>query len=330
MEITGSLFLSLNFEGDTLPEKIEIVPAGETIIGRDGRKWKNHDPQKVAAASLARLPAMPIDINHSTDLAAPKGGESPAVGWMKNLRAETNGAIVADVEWNERGRQALSKKEYKYISPVFYTGAGGEINCVLRAALTNSPNLELPALNSEQPEEERKNKLTEESMDKELCAALGLPETASGADVLKAVQALKTQPNASQGAANVDLSVYAPRTDLNAAIERADKAEKQLAELNASSLKAEAEAAVDGAIRAGKFPPASKGFYLEMCATREGVDKFKKFADTAPVVMNVTAQAPEGTPPASGGVSLNAEDSAIAKAMGYTDEEYAKVKEAGK
>lgn len=321
METTDSLFLSLNFEGEAIPEKIEIIPAGVSIMGRDGRVFKNTDPKKIAANSVLRLPALPIDENHSTDLAAPKGGASPAFGWMKNLCADTKGAVWADVEWTLRGREALLKKEYKYISPVFLTEKNGEINCVLRAALTNSPNLQLPALNAE------KNN-TEDSMNKELCAALGLPETATEAEVIAAAKALKREPNAAQGS-SVDLQVYAPRTDLNAAVERAEKAEKRIAELNASKLKSDAESAVDTAIKAGKFPPASKEFYIEMCATQDGLEKFRKYAETAPVVMNGQAQAPEGMPP-EGSVSLNSEEAAVAKAMGYTEDEYKKIKEAGK
>jgi phage I-like protein len=132
MKRTGSLFLSLNFEGG-IPSRIELVPAAAIVAGRDGRKWKNSKPKQVALNSNARLPSLPIDENHSTDLAAPKGGASPAFGWMSNLIADENGAIWADVEWTEKGRDALNKKEYRYISPVFYSDEQGEINCIGRA-----------------------------------------------------------------------------------------------------------------------------------------------------------------------------------------------------
>ena len=91
---------------------------------------------------------LPIDENHATDLAVPKGEPAPALGWMTNLCTDAAGAIWAQVEWTDRGREALSKKEYRYFSPVFSSSASGEIHAILRAALTNSPNLSLPALNS--------------------------------------------------------------------------------------------------------------------------------------------------------------------------------------
>jgi len=224
METTGSLFLALNFEDGEAPTSVALLPPGSPILGRDGRRWKNGNPQKVARNSTARMPRLVIDANHSTDLSAPKGGESPAMGWMTNLRAEADGSIRADVEWTKRGRKAVLNREYSFISPVFLHDDRGEITVMLRAALTNSPNLNLPALNSENIFFDN-NTDTEALMKKELCAALGLPGTASDAEVLAAAKALNA---ARQGTARaqtdttpVDLAVYAPRADLNAMETRA-------------------------------------------------------------------------------------------------------------
>jgi phage I-like protein len=205
----------------------------------------------------------------------------------------------------------------------------GEINCVLRAALTNSPNLNLPALNSERLE----NMNTEVSMNKELLAALGLPETATEADALVAVKSLnaaKSAPVPQTDKTPVDLTAYAPRADLNAMEARAAAAEKQLAELNAAQLKKEAEAAVDEAIKNRKFAPASKAEYLALCATKEGLESFKKIVAATPPIVGEGTQAPEGTPPAGSGTALNAEEAQVAKAMGYTAEEFQKLKEGKK
>ncbi|GHV76495.1 Mu phage protease GpI [Spirochaetia bacterium] len=331
MEITGSLFLSLNFESGTLPNSIELIPAGVSIQGRDGRKWKNGQPQKVVLNSMARLSKLVIDENHATDLSAPKGGASPAMGWMTNLRTGEGGSIQADVEWTKRGEQAVLNKEYSFISPVFLHDDQGEITTVLRAALTNSPNLQLPALNSEQPEKNNKEAL----MNKALCTALGLSESATEAEILAAVTALnaakpvgvQTQTDTTK----VDLAAYAPRADLNAMEARAVAAEKQLADLNAVQLKQKAETAVDEAIKNRKIAPASRAEYLSLCATQEGLEAFKKIAAATPAIISTETQAPEGTPPAAcGGAALNAEETELAKAMGYSVEEYQKIKEGKK
>jgi phage I-like protein len=327
MEITDSLFLSLNFE-ETLPTSIELIPAGVVIQGRDGRKWKKSDPKKVILNSMNRLPRLVIDENHSTDLAAPKGGSSPAMGWMTNLRTGDGGSIWADVEWTKRGSQAVLNKEYSFISPVFLHDDQNEITVVLRAGLTNSPNLQLPALNSEHSSEPEKNN-TEVSMNKELCAALGLSETATEAEVIAAAKALnaaksgttQTQTDTSK----VDLAAYAPRANLNAMEARAVAAEKQLADLNAANNKKEAGAAVDEAIRNRKIAPASKAEYLALCSTKEGLESFKKIVAASPAIISTETQTPESAPSASGTVALNAEEKAMAIAMGYTEDEYKKI-----
>jgi len=325
---TGSLFLSLNFE-EEIPNRIMLVPADKTIKGRDGREWKNPNPKQTAFNSTNRLPQLPVDENHSTDLSAPKGGASPAFGWMKNLCADESGAIWADVEWTERGRESIAKKEYKFISPVFLHNEKGEINCILRAALTNSPNLSLPALNSERLENINE---TGVPMNKELLKALGLPETATEAEALNAVKALNAAKETTALQAEkqkVDLAAYAPRADLNAMETRAVAAEKQLADLNAERIKKDAEAVVDEAIANRKIAPASKTQYLALCSTKEGLETFKGIVAASPAIISTEPAAPAGTTPGAQ-VSLNSEEAAFAKAAGRTPEEWAKLKEAGK
>jgi len=336
MEITGSLFLSLNVESGALPSSLELIPAGILILGRDGRKWKNSNPKKVAFNSMARLSRLVIDENHATDLSAPKGGASPAMGWITNLHAAENGSIHADVEWTKRGSEAVLNKEYSFISPVFLHDSKGEITTVLRAALTNSPNLQLPALNSEQ----QKN-TTEEVMDKKaLCEALGLPETASDDEVLAAVKAAQGKalnaagqgtPLAQTDTTKVDLAAYAPRADLNAMEARAVSAEKQITALNAAQLKKDAEAVVDAAVKARKIAPASRDEYLALCSASTGdLERMKNIFSKSPEIISTETLSPEGMPPAKEGLALNAESTALAKAMGYTTEGYQKAKEDGK
>jgi len=327
MERTGSLFLSLNFEGDALPKTIELLPPGSSIHGRDGRRWTNRDPSRVARNSMERQPRLVIDENHSTDLSAPKGGASPAMGWMTGLRAEADGSIRADVEWTKRGAKAVLNREYSYVSPVFNFDRNGEVTTLLRAALTNVPNLRLPALNSENNFDINGGEnREEESMDREIRAALGLPETATGADAAEAIKALNAAKTKAEAPAGVDLGAYAPRADLAAMEARALNAERQIAELGAARLRADAEAAVDGAIKARKIAPASRDEYLALCATDEGLEKLKNIFAKSPEIIGAVAQAPEGAPPSGGTVALNAEDLALAKAMDYTGDELAKIK----
>jgi phage I-like protein len=280
---------------------------------------------------------LPIDENHATDLAAPQGGAAPALGWMKQLCTDTQGAIWAEVEWTDRGREALSKKEYRYLSPVFTSSATGEIQAILRAALTNNPNLSLPALNSEQPG----NPAQEKPMHN-ILAALGLAETATEQEAIALIQAMRAQLTATsalkkptvpivalaaaeQPPSRIDLAVYAPRTDLNAMEARAVAAEQELATMKATQFQQAVEAVVNQAIQNRKIPPASKQEYINLCATQAALETLKKlFGGTAPLISH-EPQVPAGVPQGET-VNLNAAEAAVMKAAGYTAAEWQTLK----
>lgn len=161
-------------------------------------------------------------------------------------------------------------------------------------------------------------------MKKEICAALGLPETATDNEVLAAISALKTQANSAQ---KVDLAAYAPRADLAQMEARAIAAEKLNAEMNAAQLKEKALSAVEKAVAERKIAPASKDAYLAMCATEEGFSTFTKIMESSPALIPAGTSGAAGTPPtAETQTELNAEEESICKAMGYTKEEWLKIK----
>ena len=130
---TDSLFLCLNFEGNKIPDKIQLLPAGEYVAGRDGRRWTKRSAESIAQKSNEYLPQHIIDENHATDLKAPRGESAPAMGWFTNVHAEEDGSVWADAVWTSRGKAALENQEYRYISPVFECDASGEIIKIMRA-----------------------------------------------------------------------------------------------------------------------------------------------------------------------------------------------------
>jgi phage I-like protein len=326
---SGSLFLPLENKRGEIPKRIQLLPPGPDITGRDGRKWIMRDGDAVAAASNAYLPNHSIDENHAVDHKAPKGESSPAFGWFSNVAAEANGSLWADVEWTKKGAEAVSNLEYRYISPVILHNGNGEVAAVLRAALSNSPNLDIKSLNSQTPETAPPADPAKEKkhMDK-ILAALGLSGTATEADAVAAVGELRKSLNATAPQA-VDLAAYAPRADLAAMEARAVAAKKQLTELNAAKFKAEVEGVIDQAVKDRKIAPASKEQYLSLCATSEQLESLKKVFASSPAVIGEGTQAPAGAPPGSQ-VALNAEETALAAAAGYTPEEWKKLKEGQK
>lgn len=317
----GSLFFALNMEQGHAPTRIQILPSSVVVQGRDGRSWTNPDPATVVAASNADLPRHVIDENHATDLKAPRGEDAPAYGWFFNLSLNETGETWADVEWTDRGRAAVESLEYRYISPVFDFDPQGRIIRIKRAALSNAPNLRLEALNSEDPSSGR-----EEKNMKGILAVLGLAETATEQDVIAAIAVLKTAQNAQKP---VDLTLYAPRADLQAMETRALNAEGSLKKIQDDGIKAKGLEAVEKAIADRKIAPASKNEYLALCSTQEGLDKFTAIIAVSPEIIPAKPVVPAETPPGSQ-TALNAEEVAYAQAAGYSADEWKKMKEKAK
>jgi len=133
--------------GVPVPEWVHLLPPGK-FSGADGRgPYTVPNPAGLIAASMVGG-MLPIDENHATDLAAPKGEPSPARGWIVEMQQRPDG-IWARVAWTQAGQALMADKAYGHISPVFTHGKDGVVTQILRAALTNTPNLaQLTALNT--------------------------------------------------------------------------------------------------------------------------------------------------------------------------------------
>ncbi len=97
--------LALNVENGALPDWVQLTPPGPAIAGRDGRGWNLSDPAAVAAAfDPAKEPQ--IDLEHSSQIAAPLGMPAPAVGWIKQIDVRDN-ALWGRVEWTAEGKATV-------------------------------------------------------------------------------------------------------------------------------------------------------------------------------------------------------------------------------
>jgi len=307
-DLGEGLAIALNAEGGA-PDWIMLVPAGDPVRGSDGRVFKNPSPQAVVDAFNRDGVAVPIDINHSQFLKAPKGDESPAVGWIGRLELR-EGAIFGRVDWTTIGLNALRRKVYRYISPAL-VAPRDTITAIAGAGLVNRPNLKMPALNAAE----------ETSMDKELLKKLGLAETASVNDALAAIDALQTKLNA---AATPSLNVYVPRADYDLAVQQRDAAQAALNARNEGDRKAKGEALVEQAVKDGKIAPATKGFYLQLCATEDGLKQVTDFVAQQPSHF-VKAELDDKAKGGEGGdVQLNAEQKQVADVLGIPHEVFAK------
>lgn len=245
--------------GADVPEWIHLLPATQgRIETRDQRgPYLLEDAQAMIAASFAEDDALLIDVNHATDVAAPRGSDAPAVGWIKAMEARADG-IWGRVEWNSSGERMLREREYRGVSPVILHDAEKRIFAITRASLVNKPNLRgLSALNAEELRMTLLQRMAE---------LLGLDaQTASDDQILSAVTTMKgkgEEPAAAlQSALGVadggDLLEAAQAVAATAALVPALQAEVStlkgaLDTLQSDSAKTAATAFIDGEIRKGR------------------------------------------------------------------------------
>lgn len=195
----------LNREG-ALPEDgwYQIVPIGEFPVSAEGPQGQRIklsqviDPEAITAMATAFQTdgELLVDYDHAS---LDEDKPSEAAGWIREVEARADG-LYARIEWTDTGNAAVTNKRYRYVSPVWNRNDCAQIGAgrvrPLRMdslALTNVPNLKgmRPLSNRADRDESLNNRAGEDQM-KELIMLLGLAETATDADVVAAVQALKT------------------------------------------------------------------------------------------------------------------------------------------
>lgn len=317
---TGVQQIALNDEGDA-PEWIELIPAGFDVIGRDGRAWINPSPDLVVADTPIAQHPMPIDWEHATEVRAPQGLDAPAAGWIEELAVREGGSIWGRAAWTARGRVAVSGKppEYRFVSPVFaFDKLTGVIRRLVSVGLTNTPNLLLTALNrhsdddgTDQPHREPPEKIL--SIATQLASVLGLAANATEAEIISAV----TEAKAANRTGSVDLSSYAPRADLDAAVNRAATAEASLKAIQEADHAKAINSAIKAAQDAGKIIPASEQEYRDLCAKEGGLAIFEKLVPTLPVIVGAAdSRAANKAEETTTSADLSTEEMAVCRALG--------------
>ncbi|SNS38004.1 Mu-like prophage I protein, partial [Tistlia consotensis] len=317
------------------PEWVHLVPAGR-FGGVDGRgPYSLDDAAAVIAASTADGRPLAIDYDHATDLAAPQGRPAPAAGWIEELEAREDG-IWGRVTWTPTGAEALQNREYRYLSPVFVHTKAGKVVQLLRAALTNNPNLrQLQALQHSTGD---RSTMDMEELLRQLRAALGLPEAADTAAVLQAAKTTTTTaarlPAIAAAAglaqtASADEIVTAVQASRDPArfvpAEQVTALQSQLNALTTQLAEKEATAAVDAAIQAGKLAPSLRDWGLSL--HKRDAAAFADFVAKQPAVIRPGASGPAGDPPPADG-GLTAAETALCANLGISPDDFKKSREA--
>lgn len=252
-------------EGGDAPEWIHVLPAAngslKTVDGRGPYFVRNAQAVIDASMSATSDGTVPVDQDHSTLFAAPKGFPAPARGWITEMQARDDG-IWAKVNWTKEGRELVSSQAYRKISPVLRHKANGDIIAIREVSLVNRPNLQgLISINQE----------GSDMLHQKLIELLGLGEDATEDQVLAAMAAAMEKPKeaaqSEEGAATVQaqLDIVAAAVGLEAGSSVEDivtaaqatqegasevsAMQAQIKELTGGRAKDKAEAFVDGAIR---------------------------------------------------------------------------------
>lgn len=329
--------------GGSVPEWVHLLPRGERIETWDGRgPFRYGDgPELIRASMTSGHARIVIDENHSTDLAAKVGMSAPARGYIVAMEEREDG-IWGRVDWTEAGKVLMSDRAYWGLSPVFRRDKAGKVTAILRAALTNDPNLRgLAALNHQEdgdmPLLERlaellgcdadddavvgavtelhaqgggkgDEALTElQSQVAAIGTALGIDEAADFADILAEVQAVANKGGGrDEVVTELQTQLASLTTELNT--------------LRDSQTRERAEGFVDEAIRAGRVGVKPlRDHYIE-----------RHMKDPAAVEREIGAMPVLGgggriierPAPDDGEISLNAQQRDVARMMGVSDEDY--------
>lgn len=319
----ASFCVALNAAAGSAPDSIELIPApdaGSKVVGRDGRSWLWDDAARTSVLDTfkSRGLDLAVDWNHSTQLRAAEGGESPAAGWISSIEIR-DGALWGKVDWTPRGKEQVANREYRFISPVFdFEKASGRIHRMVTAGLTNIPNLHLSALNQEQSTMSRSALLLAA-----ITTVLALNAEATDDGIAAAINSLKKKHDDLETAKNAQvpsLDQYVPRADFNSLLTRATNAETALQERTKAEFTAQVDTAITGALTAGKITPATEAYYRASCSDEAGLKRFKEFVGAAVAVGNDTALGTKK--PADQGTALNAQELDVCRRMGISEKDY--------
>jgi phage I-like protein len=304
------------------PEWIELLPAG-VFYGRDGRgPFRVDDPTAVIASTTALQmnAGLPIDYDHATDFGAPEGRPAPAAGWIRELEVR-GGAVWGRVEWTARAASSIVAREYRYVSPVFqFDPKDGVVTRLLRAGLTNNPNLHLTAIAASRTAAAN-NETKDEQMEfptQELRDLLNLDGDATVADVVAKVRELRA---AGDAASSQSTSTHAHDPAHYVAIAEFERALTELNALKADRARERAAHTVEEAIRAGKIVPAQREWAIAYCAA--DTRGLQAFAAKQPSILGENLVL-SGEPPADrrAGGGLNATELAICAQLGLKHSEF--------
>lgn len=354
--------------------EIQLTPDGE-FSARDGRPatcktWKmdTQIAKKVIAKLSKRKSKIVIDFEHKTIINKETGEQAHASGWFYGYNVVYRpglGLFATKVEWTKDAARLIADKKYLYISPVLiYDARTGEVLDIYNAALTNDPALD--GMNEVEVAATSNffTQLThygDNTMPEEILALLrkilGLPETATEADILAALQQIEknvadeeesTLSNLlnkqTQNIAKLTSQVTAQTTAIEALkakkdgdgevdptkyvpIEAVTALTAEVTALKKGITGDKVTALVQDALTTGKLLPALKDWATDL--GNKDITALSTYLEKAPKLDALTSTQTGGKPPENE-LGLTADELVVAKCSGLTPEEFAKAKKENK
>jgi phage I-like protein len=327
------LTLSCKDLNGVVPEEIQVIPYGIKVNTPKGPfTCDEESAASIIADFEAHKNQMVIDYEHQTL----QGTEAPAAGWITKLIDKGNDGIWAIVNWTDKAKQYLINKEYKYVSPVVaLRKLDSKVVRLINVALTNQPNIDgmVPLVNKSDYLIQNENKedlsmkallkllglsdaATEQEailavnklMDmatssaekvvanKQVLAALGLPETSTEQGVIEMITTLKTPGTIIVANKHVLEALGLKETATEAEVTGTIMAMKQshtqvgtlaqeLADMKKTLGAKDAAEVVALAMKEGKITPAQKEWADKYA--NDDLEGFKVFVAKAPVVIRL-------------------------------------------
>lgn len=307
-----------------------------------------------------------IDYEHHTLTAKDKGHKAVAAGWIAALVYVPGQGLFAKVDWTEAARSHIQADEYRFISPLFgFDLKTGAVRHLINAALTNNPALDGMAavaaaleINMEEHMDPKDLKNGKAALSEELLSQLrwmlNLPVSATAEEIKAELDKVKAQLG---GEAAVSVSLvdvlqakdtaiaaltaqagqpdparFVPVEGVTALTEENATLKARVAELESQSGIAALSAQIDAALSDGRVNKGLEGWLRSLA--KSSPDQARAYLEKAqPIAALTTMQTNSlGTPPGSAGsgtgvAALSAEEKEAAKALGMSEEDYAKAKE---
>lgn len=215
-----ALYILKSIEG--APETFQLLPYGRIDIeGEDPAYLDEESSASVMSIFERRGNDMVIDYEHQTL----KDVQAPAAGWIKSFIDKGKEGLWAVVDWTERAKEYIAKKEYRYFSPVFWVDRQTrKVVKIVNVALTNDPKVNnlRPIIAKMDINQELSNKnkngenRKESKMFEKLRKLFGLADDAGEDKVFEAVEAVVAKNKELEDAAKEPAEVVACKEVLDA------------------------------------------------------------------------------------------------------------------